>query len=382
MQIIQKKNKKIGANSLCKYFERSFSKPNNYARIAKQYVFYVLKNNFGFDELSLDLFCNSKAPAYKTACKRLLKFMEEMNIFEVFDDSQEPKNKEIDPAIALFLKNKQLRNSSKDTYAKAMKELQKFLSEKELILNRSSVILYMNQLIEAQSSPYTLNTYLSVFKQFAEFCIMEREELNLDEIKVKGLRDILLLNGYRNKIANDKYTKDALNVEERELLLNSITNLRDKALIALMCLQGLRTVETLRLKWEDILLIRGKYFLNVLGKGVMQKEKIPLTNKCYVILMAYKATVNNKSEKMFDINNTRTVRGIVAKWFKLTNLQREKLSAHSLRHTTAQVMIHEGISKAMVQRFLRHQAEISTSVYTKKQEDSDFLNFDFEQISE
>ena len=308
--------------------------------------------------------------------------MEEMNIFEVFDDSQEPKNKEIDPAIALFLKNKQLRNSSKDTYAKAMKELQKFLSEKELILNRSSVILYMNQLIEAQSSPYTLNTYLSVFKQFAEFCIMEREELNLDEIKVKGLRDILLLNGYRNKIANDKYTKDALNVEERELLLNSITNLRDKALIALMCLQGLRTVETLRLKWEDILLIRGKYFLNVLGKGVLQKEKIPLTNKCYVILMAYKATVNNKSEKMFDINNTRTVRGIVAKWFKLTNLQREKLSAHSLRHTTAQVMIHEGISKAMVQRFLRHQAEISTSVYTKKQEDSDFLNFDFEQISE
>lgn len=382
MQIIQKKNKKIGANSLCKYFEGSFEKPNNYPRMAKQYIFYVLKNNFGFDDISLDLFCKEKAPAYKTACKKLLKFMQEMNIFDVYDDSKEQGKKEFDPAITIFLANKQLRNSSKDTYRKAMQELQKFLTENELILNRSAVILYMNQLIEAQASPYTLNTYLSVFKQFAEFCILEREQLNLDENKVKGLRDVLLLNAYRNKIANDTYTKDALNAEERDFLLDSITNLRDKALIALMCLQGLRTVETLRLHWDDIVVYQNKLYLNVLGKGVLQKEKIPLTKKCHDILLAYKDSLSTKNDKVFLINDTRTVRGIVAKWFKLTNLEREKLSAHSLRHTTAQVMIHEGISKPMVQRFLRHQAEISTSVYTKKQEDANFLNFDFEQISE
>jgi integrase/recombinase XerD len=119
--------------------------------------------------------------------------------------------------------------------------------------------------------------------------------------------------------------------------------------------------------------------LAVLGKGVLQKEKIPLIKKCHDILLEYKKTLPDTQKRIFAIEETRTVRQIVAKWFKITKLNRDKLSAHSLRHTTAQVMIYEGVPKAMVKRFLRHQSELSTNVYTGKQEDANFLSFEFEQ---
>ena len=71
-------------------------------------------------------------------------------------------------------------------------------------MNRASLIEFLNKLIDEKCSPYTLNTYLSVYKQFAEFCIMERDDIGLDENTVKQLRDILLLKRYRNKIAQER----------------------------------------------------------------------------------------------------------------------------------------------------------------------------------
>lgn len=379
MKPIVKKSKAIGINSFCNYFEKTFVNKSNYPRIGKQYLKFLIENGYGIDEISLNLYIQDKSPTYKTACRSLVKFAEKMGITQVFDDESEKETVKNDPAIELFLANKQLRASSKLTYSGAMKELQKFLAAKELPMNRASLIEFLNKLIDEKCSPYTLNTYLSVYKQFAEFCIMERDDIGLDENTVKQLRDILLLKRYRNKIAQEKYAKDALTAEERDFLLESITNLRDKALIALMALQGLRTVETLRLEWTDILEVKRKYFLAVLGKGVLQKEKIPLIKKCHDILLEYKKTLPDTQKRIFAIEETRTVRQIVAKWFKITKLNRDKLSAHSLRHTTAQVMIYEGVPKAMVKRFLRHQSELSTNVYTGKQEDANFLSFEFEQ---
>jgi integrase len=72
------------------------------------------------------------------------------------------------------------------------------------------------------------------------------------------------------------------------------------------------------------------------------------------------------------------VRAITKKWLKVAGLSGEKLSAHSLRHTTAQILTTDGVPKEMVKRFLRHQSELSTSVYTRKAEDEIFLNFNFE----
>jgi hypothetical protein len=43
-------------------------------------------------------------------------------------------------------------------------------------------------------------------------------------------------------------------------------------------------------------------------------------------------------------------------------------------------MLEQGVPKAMVQRFLRHRSEVSTSVYTGRKEDEQFLSFDFDGL--
>jgi integrase/recombinase XerD len=380
MQPALKKNDTVGKNALIKYFAESLKKKNNYPQIAKSYLNFICDKNFALDEISLKLFLRDKPASYHSPCKKLLAFAQSLGYGKVFDDTEQKKDSGKDPAVNIFLENLQIRNSSKETYGKAMKELRLFLSERELPLNRAAVIEFFNHMIEKKSSPYTLNTYLSVYRKFAGFCISEREKLNLDEQKVRALQDILLLKNYRNKIQGNGYTKDALNAEERAHLLSVIDNPRDKAIIALMALQGLRSIEVLRLEWKDIVLKKKNYYLAVLGKGALMKETVPLTNTCLEILMTYKKSLQNPSERMFDLSETRSIRSITSKWFKIAGLAREKLSAHSLRHTTAQILVFEGVPKEMVKRFLRHQSELSTGVYTRKAEDEIFLKFDFETL--
>ena len=236
----------------------------------------------------------------------------------------------------------------------------------------------MTFLKEKKSSPYTVNTYLAAIKQYVEYCVINRENLNLPEEVSQQLRDVISIKGLKLGGTVKTYSKDSLSKAERDKLLTIINDPRDKAVIALMAYQGLRTIEVVRLEWKDIKKRENKWFLAVLGKGRNEKEYIPLLDACKEILHTYRKQTFNINGQMFSFGDTSMVRKITNKWLKMAKLKREKVSAHSLRHTVAQLMIDQGVPKAMVQRFLRHKSEATTSIYTAKQEDKDFLHFEFE----
>ena len=374
LRAVSKNN--FGINQTIKYFEQSLEKPHNYVRIAKQYLVFTMDFNFAIDKISLEMFVEKKAPVYKTACNKFLKFAQKNEIHRVYDDST--PNYKGNELVLSFLSNAQLSENSKETYARALHEFYSFLQENQLQPTRQAVLAFVQQCKNNNLSPHTTNTYLSAIKKFVQYCILRREELKIEAKLIEKMRDVssvgvLKLGGSTRK----KYAKDSLTEIERTHLLKTISDSKDKAIIALMAYQGLRTIEVVRLSWKDIKVQQGKNYLAVLGKGREEKELIPLLPECHKILINYQMSITRPEGSMFDFKETSSIRKITNKWLNKAGLKRENVSAHSLRHTVAQLMLDNGIPKPMVQRFLRHKKEETTSTYTAKQEDRKFLNYDF-----
>lgn len=365
----------FGINQTIKYFEQSLEKPHNYVRIAKQYLVFTMKFNYSIDKMSLEMFVEKKAAVYKTACRKFLKFAQKNEIYRVYDDST--PNYKGNKYVLAFLANAQLSENSKETYARALHEFYSFVNEKSLNLNRETVLGFMQQCKNNGLSPYTTNTYIAAIKGFVQFCILKRDEIKIDAELVEQMRDVSTVRSLKVGGTTKKYAKDSLTEIERNHLLKSITNPKDKAIIGLMAHQGLRTIEVVRLSWKDIKEREGKNYLAVWGKGREEKELIPLLPETYKILIDYQMSITRPEGSMFDFKETSSIRKITNKWLTEAGLKRENVSAHSLRHTVAQLMLDKGIPKPMVQRFLRHKSESMTSTYTAKQEDREFLNYEF-----
>lgn len=374
LRTVSKNN--FGINQTVKYFEQSLEKPHNYVRIAKQYLVFTMEFNFAIDKMSLNMFAEKKAAVYKTACNKFLKFAEKNEIHRVFDDST--PNYKGNKLVLSFLANAQINQTSKETYARALHEFYSFMNEKSLPPNHDTVLAFVQKCKNNRLSPYTTNTYLSAIKQFVQYCILKREDLEIEEKLVEEMRDVSTVRGLKVGGSTQKqYAKDSLTEQERTHLLKSITNSKDKAIIGLMAYQALRTIEVVRLNWKDIKVREGKNYLAVLGKGREEKELVPLFSECYKILIDYQMSITRPEGSMFDFKETSSVRKITNKWLNIAGLKRENVSAHSLRHTVAQLMLDKGVPKPMVQRFLRHKSESMTSTYTAKQEDRAFLNYEF-----
>ena len=365
----------FGIHQTIKYFEQSLEKPHNYVRIAKQYLLFTMEFNFAIDKMSVEMFIEKKAPVYKTACRKFLKFAEKNEIHRVFDDST--PNYKGNKLVLAFLANAQLSENSKETYARALHEFYSFMNEKALPPNKETVLAFIQKCRNNGLSPHTTNTYLSAIKQFVKYCILKREDLKIERRMVDEMRDVAYVKILKTGGTTKKYAKDSLTEEERTHLLNTIDNPKDKAIIALMAYQGLRTIEVVRLSWKDIKVEQGKNYLAVWGKGREEKELIPLLPICHKILIDYQISITRPEGSMFDYKETSSIRKITNKWLEEADLKRENVSAHSLRHTVAQLMLDKGIPKPMVQRFLRHKSESMTSTYTAKQEDREFLNYEF-----
>ncbi len=378
MKSLSHKHRAHGIESVIAQFSAQYAKGSNYGRIAKKYLHFVLESHWTINQQSAQSYWYDKPNTYVSALRAFLKYAEANSIYQVFDD-RPPKIKG-SPWVLKFLNESQLRASSKITYAAVLQELELFLNKNHLSLQRVGVVRFLEALQEKGASAYTQNLYLSITKQFAKYCITEKDKLKLDEEAVNRLRDILLLKNLKTGKTKKQYAKGSLTKAEREHLMQCIQRPRDKAIIALMVYQGLRTIEVLRLTWKDIQQKEGKFFIAVLGKGRHEKDLIPLLKSTHITLNTYKNSPDYIDDKsMFALRNTSSVRKIVALWYREAGLMREDLSAHSLRHTCAQLMLEDGIPKAFVQRFLRHRSSVSTDVYTARKEDELFLRFDFNQ---
>ena len=147
--------------------------------------------------------------------------------------------------------------------------------------------------------------------------------------------------------------------------------------MALLVIEGLRTVEVTRLTLGDVEFSKG--LLQVCGKGKSTKKAIKLFDSCSVILRQYIQSGEGipitapASAALFPDLETAQIRYRVDKYFKALDLKRKGMSAHSLRHTAGQLLIDKGVEPVWVQRHLRHELFETTQFYIKKKTERDYF---------
>ncbi|MGI8419216.1 MAG: tyrosine-type recombinase/integrase [Candidatus Levyibacteriota bacterium] len=181
-----------------------------------------------------------------------------------------------------------------------------------------------------------------------------------------------------------KHKKDGVNQEEMQLLVEKLQqldptpqNIRLKAIISLLSLQGLRQIEVVRMDVKDIDLV-GKTAM-IQGKGRDDKERISLHPETVKTLKEYLKTNKKASGALFtSISNcsrdqrltTRAIRKIVTGFLKQFGVDK---STHGFRHffTTTLIKTYKG-DLLEVTQYTRHKGLEMLQVYNdeiKKQAD-------------
>jgi integrase/recombinase XerC len=266
-------------------------------------------------------------------------------------------------------------------------------------------------LLEKKYSPLTINAYQKDLESFQEF---NQEEFNESTIKTVNYSQIrswiifLVETGITNRSINRKisslntYYKFLLKVDslkvnplakhkalkmskkvqipfsESEISLvlddlnfdDSFQGIRDKLIIELFYSTGIRRIELVQLKLEDIDL--SNRTLKVLGKR--NKERLlPLLNtvietiKRYLIKRQELQIINDKAylfltKKGVKIYETLVYR-IINDYFGRASTKVKK-SPHILRHSFATHLLNQGADLNAVKELLGHSSLAATQIYT------------------
>ena len=232
---------------------------------------------------------------------------------------------------------------------------------------RDDVIGFREQLKEEGKKARTIQNYIIGVRQFFKY--LEGKEYYKNIAKdVKGVR------------VGREHKKDYLTAEQVNHVLSKIdrdtdTGKRTYAMFTLMVTTGLRTIEVSRANIEDMRVAGGSVVLYVQGKGRDDKaEYVKIAGVVEQAIRDYLATRNDvqPDDPLFTStsNNsagnhltTRSISGIIKTALRNANLDSDRLTAHSLRHTTATLNLLAGGSLEETQQTLRHQNIATTMIY-------------------
>lgn len=363
-------------SELVRHFAVSLPRPGNYPRHAGAFLRFCLREGLPIDGLSFARYTADLPPNRVSPLRKFMLFYQTAGCPAVVAD---PKAARIPPAandlVLRFVREaKHLRGDrSKETYTKALNAFFAYVEAQHRLgqaasLGGLTVSDFVQHLKDHQYSAFTVNLYLSAVKQLAAWCIRKREDLRLTPEQLNALRDVADVRGLA---VERTFYKDSLEAPERADLLGHAETARDRAVLALLALEGLRTVEVTRLKLGDLDFERRQVL--VLGKGKHTRKPIKFFASCRQALQAYleesgrwPIPPGRRGEHVFDGLKTHQIRYLVDKQLRKHGLKRAGVSAHSLRHTAGQLLLDEGVSLEHVQQHLRHETLETTQFYTKK----------------
>ena len=142
---------------------------------------------------------------------------------------------------------------------------------------------------------------------------------------------------------------------------------RNRALIGVMLLAGLRRGEALNLKLNDISLSERTLFVNQ-GKG-SKDRMVPINGKLAVILEDYlkdRRRLKKMCPHLFTAvqrDQPLERRAIVNLIMKLKQVTKLKFSAHTLRHAFARLMLEGGCDIYTLSKLMGHTKITTTTIY-------------------
>jgi site-specific recombinase XerD len=230
---------------------------------------------------------------------------------------------------------------------------------------QQQVLDYKRHLESEGKSSLTVDSYITAVRLFYRYCVKMRYYEDITQ----GVRCSTKLRGYR---------KSPLSREDAMRLLDSIsterlTGKRDKLMIAMMLLLGFRTCEIERMDVGDIGEVYDTRVVNVQRKGRHDKaESVALTPYINELLQDYMSEreVEEWSEPLFiSVRGERTrlqrttISEIVHDRLRAIGINDPHITAHSLRHTCACLLLADGVEMETVRDVLGHTSTNTTRLY-------------------
>ena len=195
---------------------------------------------------------------------------------------------------------------------------------------------------------------------FLQWCVNEKY---LEENPCSGI----------GRIKFEKKERKPLTGEELYVLRDSLTTLRDKAMLAVMYSTGCRVSELERLNIDDVKFQTGEVML--FGKG--NKHRISFLNpEAKVALERYLKSRDDDNEALFVSFKKPHQRlkkaAIEARFKKLSKRAglNRSVFPHLIRHTTATDALNRGMPVAELKELLGHVKIDTTMIYAKVSNDS------------
>lgn len=274
--------------------------------------------------------------------------------------------------LAAFLEDIDRRDLSKATYRKILVNFYKYLvNDKKSFtaIKKIDLLKYRDGLI-SKNAPRTINMYMSVIKSFYAY---------MDKYNVYGNKEYL---GIRKEHVPATLSRASLSEDQvRQLLLsfdlNSVKGKRDHLLITLMINAGLRRIEIHRLNINDVVLDKDRCIIKLHRKGYSSNSIHKTVSSNIYTLVSEWVMIRKESDSTRPLFVTLTpgknairlsevrVSQIVKESLKRIGLVGSLYSAHSLRHTTADLMVKAGRSLQEIQLYLGHASLATTQNYLK-----------------
>lgn len=253
------------------------------------------------------------------------------------------------------------------TYTGNIKHFMRYLQEKGISQPARKDILAYRDMLKESHKPATVQAYIMAVKLFFQW--LEQENIYPDIARhIKGAK------------IGTEHKKDPLTAKQVGKVLNNIntdtlSGLRDYAVIALAVTGGLRTIELARADIDDMRTVGDFTALFVLGKGRDEKsELVKVPEQVEEAIRAY-LTARGKTEGKDPLfvshanrnsgqrMTTRSISRIIKNRLKAAGYDSDRLTAHSLRHTAATINLLNGASLEETQQLLRHTSINTTMIY-------------------
>ena len=280
------------------------------------------------------------------------------------------KNVSIVEAVEAFLSECDIRANSKNVYRRGLQYFFKWVESSGRViseLTRADILAFKETLLQTHSN-LTIAGYMVALRRFYEWCEGNKLYPNIAK-------------GIKSPKRKNAYLKEHLRLNQIHQLLQYFEgNPRDYAIVNLLLRTGLRCVEVIRLNVEDITFKGGQRILKIWGKGRDERDAfVVLTDKAYAPIKSYLDTrgsttlkeplfISTSNRNLYGRLTTRTISKICKEGFRAIGLDAHEYTAHSLRHTTAVMLLKNGTLND-VQSVLRHASPAPSQIYTKSIEE-------------
>jgi integrase/recombinase XerC/integrase/recombinase XerD len=264
-----------------------------------------------------------------------------------------------------FIAEQDIKENSKGTYRRALKQFLSFVSNKSIDLTGNDILEYKKFLDDQKLAAYTITAYLVVVRRFFAWTESKKIYPNIAKT-IKGMKSP---KGFRKECLSNGQIARVL----KGINTSTIQGKRDFAIINLLLRTALRTIEIQRADIGDIARCVDEAKFYIQGKGRDAKDEyVVLTFTSLKPILTYLEArgQNDVSAPLFasisDRNNgermtTRSISRLVKNALLKADIDDKRFTAHSLRHTAITNALKGGASLQEVKTMARH-ADINTTL--------------------